>query len=86
MNITGFDVALEMSNNRAYNGLLKSMYHGGKLHCLGFCLVPLRLIGMKLFQRVESSWIYGRKMFETWYKMTQNAFEPVLTYPKFLPM
>lgn len=73
MNITGFDVALEMSGNpHAYNDLLKSMYHGGKIALLGILPRSTQIDWDEIiFKGLKVHGIYGRKMFETWYKMTQ---------------
>jgi threonine 3-dehydrogenase len=57
-----------------------------KLLCLEFCLPMLVLIGKKLFLTVlHLKGIYGREMFETWYKMTvmiQSGLDitPVITH------
>ena len=69
----GFDVGLEMSGNpQAFNDMLHHMYHGGKIAILGF-LPPTTHINWDevLFKGLHLKGIYGREMFETWYKMTQ---------------
>ncbi len=69
----GFDVGLEMSGNpQAFNDMLHHMYHGGRIAMLGF-LPPTTLINWDeiLFKGLHLKGIYGREMFETWYKMTQ---------------
>jgi len=73
LHMEGFDVGLEMSGNpRAFNDMLDCMYHGGKIAMLG--IMPKgagcdwdRII----FKGLTVQGIYGRKMYETWYKMTQ---------------
>lgn len=67
----GFDVGLEMSGNaRAFSDLLKSMKNGGKVSLLG--IMPDGT-GIKwsdvIFKGLFLKGIYGREMFETWYKM-----------------
>lgn len=73
LGIEGFDVGLEMSGNpHAFNDMLKHMYHGGKVALLG--LLP-KNTGVDwdqvIFKGLELHGIYGRRMYETWYKMTQ---------------
>ncbi len=73
MGITGIDVGLEMSGNpQAFNDMLDVMYHGGKVALLG--LLPSDTTinwDNVIFKGLDLKGIYGRKMFETWYKMTQ---------------
>ena len=67
----GFDVGLEMSGNpRALGDLLKAMNHGGKVALLGIPpgAVEIDLVDIILKGLVVKG-IYGREMFETWYKM-----------------
>ena len=69
----GFDVGLETSGNPgAFNAMLKAMYHGGNVALLGF-LPPETEINWDdvIFKGLHLKGIYGREMFETWYKMTQ---------------
>ncbi len=69
----GFDVGLEMSGNaRAFNDMITNMYHGGHVAILGF-LPPTTEIDWDqiIFKGLTLKGIYGRKMFETWYKMSQ---------------
>ncbi|WP_042810416.1 L-threonine 3-dehydrogenase, partial [Xanthomonas citri] len=73
LHMEGFDVGLEMSgNSRAFNDMLDCMYHGGKIAMLG--IMP-RGAGCDwdkiIFKGLTVQGIYGRKMYETWYKMTQ---------------
>ena len=68
----GFDVGLEMSGNpEALNGMLANMCHGGKVALLGI-LPPNTVIDWDLvvFNGLVIKGIYGREMYETWYKMT----------------
>ena len=68
----GFDVGLEMSGNpSALNAMLVNMCHGGKIALLG--ILPSD-IGIDwetvIFNGLTIKGIYGREMYETWYKMT----------------
>jgi threonine 3-dehydrogenase len=71
----GFDIGLEMSGNPdAFKGLLKNMYNGGKVALLG--LLPKSTVinwDDVIFKGLHIKGIYGREMYETWYKMTQMA-------------
>ncbi|MEO0695780.1 MAG: L-threonine 3-dehydrogenase [Pseudomonadota bacterium] len=67
----GFDVGLEMSGApKAFDGMLESMNHGGKIALLG--IMP-NGAGVHwdhvIFKGLDIKGIYGRRMFETWYKM-----------------
>lgn len=68
----GFDVGLEMSGNaRAFNDMLASMEHGGKIAMLGIQGPDTTIDWNKVvFNGITIKGIYGREMFETWYKMT----------------
>jgi len=68
----GFDVGLEMSGNPdAFRSLLANMCHGGKIAMLG---IPSEEISIDwntvVFNMLTIKGIYGREMYETWYKMT----------------
>ena len=68
----GFDVGLEMSGNpSAFRDMLANMAHGGKIAMLG---IPSREINIDwhtvIFNMITIKGIYGREMYETWYKMT----------------
>ncbi len=68
---SGFDVGLEMSGSgAALNQLLKAMRFGGKVSLLGIA-GPGTVIDWNdiIFKCLTVQGIYGRKMFETWYKM-----------------
>ena len=67
----GFDVGLEMSGNPfAFNDMIGNMNHGGKVALLG---IPPRETFIDwndvIFKGLEIKGIYGREMYETWYKM-----------------
>ena len=69
--VEGFDVGLEMSGNgAALNQLLKSMRNGGKVALLGIA-GPGTVIDWNdvIFKGLTLQGIYGRKMYETWYKL-----------------
>jgi threonine 3-dehydrogenase len=67
----GFDVGLEMSGApSAFNQMLATMNHGGKIALLG--LPPKEMStdwNQIIFKGLHIKGIYGREMFETWYKM-----------------
>lgn len=68
----GFDVGLEMSGNpQAFSEMVSSMHHGGKIALLGI-QQPNTIIDWDqvVFGCLTIKGIYGREMFETWYKMT----------------
>lgn len=83
----GFDVGLEMSGNpSAFNSLIANMAHGGKIAMLG---IPEKEIAIDwnvvVFNMLTIKGIYGREMYETWYKMTvmlQSGLQikPVITH------
>ena len=67
----GFDVGLEMSGNpQAFKDMLANMCHGGKIALLG--IMPETAIDWDyvVFNSLTIKGIYGREMFETWYKAT----------------
>ena len=83
----GFDVGLEMSGvPTAFADMLDTLNHGGKVALLG--LLPAET-GVDwnhvIFKGLEIHGIYGRKMFETWYKMIAMLesglnLDPILTH------
>ena len=68
----GFDVAMEMSGSpAALDTILDNMCHGGKIALLG--IIPEKTAidwNTVVFNGLTIKGIYGREMFETWYKMT----------------
>lgn len=69
----GFDIGLEMSGNpNAFSDMIHNMYHGGHIALLGF-LPPTTEINWDefIFKGLFLKGVYGREMFETWYKMSQ---------------
>lgn len=68
----GFDVGLEMSGSPvAFNDMIKQMCHGGKISLLG---IPSEEAATDwntvIFNMITIKGIYGREMYETWYKMS----------------
>jgi threonine 3-dehydrogenase len=83
----GFDVGLEMSGNAdAFRDMLANMCHGGKIAMLG---IPEKEMTIDwntvIFNMLTIKGIYGREMYETWYKMSvmvQSGLDltPVITH------
>ena len=83
----GFDVGLEMSGNgQAFRDMLENMCHGAKISILGIpsenMAIDWRLV---VFNMLTIKGIYGREIFESWYKMTvmiQSGLDisPVITH------
>jgi len=69
----GFDIGLEMSGNpTAFKSMLNNMYHGGKIALLGLLPESTQISWDDIiFKGLQIKGIYGREMYETWYKMTQ---------------
>ncbi len=83
----GFDVGLEMSGNpKALNDMIDVMFHGGNIALLGILPSSAAIDWEKVvFNGLTIRGIYGRKMFETWYKMqvmVQSGLNvtPVITH------
>lgn len=83
----GFDVGLEMSGNpHAFNDMLEGMNFGGNIALLGILPAQTGIDWSQvIFKGLKLKGIYGREMFETWYKMTsmiQSSLEitPVITH------
>jgi threonine 3-dehydrogenase len=83
----GFDVGLEMSGNpQAFREMLRTLHHGGSIAMLG---IPSEEVAIDwnevIFKGLTIKGIYGRQMFETWYKMAsllQSGLNvrPVITH------
>ena len=83
----GFDVGFEMSGNaHALRDLIAAMHHGGHVALLG---IPPTTIAIDwnqvIFKGLTLKGIYGREMFETWYKMASMLqsglrIDPVITH------
>ncbi len=70
--VEGFDVALEMSGNAsALRSAIANMAHGGGVAILGIPTEEIALdVSEIVFKMLTLRGIYGREMYETWYKMT----------------
>ena len=71
--INGFDVGLEVSGNpEAFRSLLRNMYNGGKVALLGLLPESTNINWDDIiFKGLHVKGIYGREMYDTWYRMTQ---------------
>jgi threonine 3-dehydrogenase len=83
----GFDVGMEMSGNpEAFRELLRTMHHGGSVALLGIPPEDTAIDwNQVIFKGLVIKGIYGREMFETWYKMSsmlQSGLDisPVITH------
>jgi threonine 3-dehydrogenase len=83
----GFDVGLEMSGNAAaFRDMLANMSHGAKIAMLGIPSEPVSIDwNTVIFNMLTIKGIYGREMYETWYKMTVMLesgldIQPVITH------
>jgi threonine 3-dehydrogenase len=85
--VEGFDIALEMSGNEvALRTALANMAHGGGVALLGLPTNETTIDTNEIiFKMLTIRGIYGREMYETWYKMTvmlQSGLDisPVITH------
>lgn len=83
----GFDVGLEMSGNpTAFNDMITYMNHGGKISLLGFLPSTTQIEwNQVILKGLIMKGIFGREMFDTWYKMIsmlQSGLDisPVITH------
>lgn len=83
----GFDVGLEMSGSRAaFQDMLQNMSHGAKIAMLGIPPGEMAIEWKQvIFNMLTIKGIYGREMYETWYKMTVMLesgldIKPVITH------
>lgn len=83
----GFDVGFEMSGNpAAFRDMLRTMHHGGSIAMLGIPPAEMAIDwNQVIFKGLVIKGIYGREMFETWYKMSamlQSGLDvtPVITH------
>ena len=83
----GFDVGLEMSGiEDAIHSMIDLMINGGKIAMLGISAKPVSLDWNKVvFKSLYLKGVYGREMFETWYKMVSLVksgldVNPVITH------
>ena len=68
----GFDIGLEMSGvPSAFNDMLENINYGGKIAILGIPPSDMKIDwNMVVFKGLMIKGVYGREMFETWYKMS----------------
>ena len=85
--VEGFDVGLEMSgNSHALREMITSMSHGGKIAILGIPAKEMQIDWRPvIFNMLTIKGIYGREMYETWYKMAvilQSGVDisPIITH------
>jgi threonine 3-dehydrogenase len=83
----GFDVGLEMSGSpSAFQSMIENMAHGGRIALLGIPAEPIAIDWNRVvFSMLTIKGIYGREMYETWYKMTvmlQSGLDisPIITH------
>src|SRR6202171_4874722 len=83
----GFDVGLEMSGNAtALREMLRTMHHGGSIAILGIPPEDTAIDwNQVIFKGLTLKGIYGREMFETWYKMARLLqsglkLDPIITH------
>jgi len=83
----GFDVGMEMSGNpQAFHDMLRTMHHGGKVALLGILPDETSIDwNAVIFKGLVIKGIYGREMFETWYKMSSMLqsgliIDPIITH------
>ncbi len=83
----GFVVGMEMSGNAsAFRDMLRTMHHGGKIALLGIPPDEMAIDwNQVIFKGLVLKGVYGREMFETWYKMSSMLqsglnVEPIITH------
>ncbi|MFN7932455.1 MAG: L-threonine 3-dehydrogenase [Bryobacteraceae bacterium] len=83
----GFDVGLEMSGSpAAFRDMLANMAHGGHIAMLGIPAEPIAIDwNTVIFNGLSIKGVYGREMYETWYKMSVMLesglkIDPVITH------
>ncbi len=83
----GFDVGMEMSGNpQAFRDMVRTMHHGGKIAMLGIPPDDMAIDWNEvIFKGLIIKGIYGREMFETWYKMSSMLqsglnMDPIITH------
>jgi threonine 3-dehydrogenase len=83
----GFDVGMEMSGNpAAFRDLLRTMHHGGNVALLGIPPGDMAIDWNDvIFKGLVIKGVYGREMFETWYKMSSMLqsglnIDPIITH------
>lgn len=83
----GFDVGLEMSgNSHAFNDMINHMNHAGKIALLGFLPAQSGVDWSQIIMKgITIKGIYGREMYDTWYKMIMMLesgldISPIITH------
>lgn len=87
LGMRGFDVGLEMSGSpKAFNEMISNMYNGSSIALLGILPDDCRISWNDIiFKAITLKGIYGREMWETWYKMEMMIIgginlDPVITH------
>jgi threonine 3-dehydrogenase len=87
LGMVGFDLGLEMSGSpAAFNEMIDNMFNGSKIALLGILPASTQIQWDKIiFKAIHIKGIYGREMYETWYKMEQMILSglditPVITH------
>ncbi|MGD2089668.1 MAG: L-threonine 3-dehydrogenase [Candidatus Aminicenantes bacterium] len=87
LGMVGFDLGLEMSGSAtAFKDMIDNMYNGSKIALLGILPDNTQIQWDKIiFKAIQIKGIYGREMYETWYKMEQMMLSginitPVITH------
>lgn len=87
LGMRGFDVGLEMSGSpHAFNEMVENMYNGSAISLLGILPSEFKVPWSDIiFKAITLKGIYGREMWETWYKMEQMIIggidlSPVITH------
>ena len=87
LHLRGFDIGLEMSGSPiAFRNMVENMYNGSKIALLGILPNSTTVEWSKIiFKALTLKGIYGREMWETWYKMEQMLItgldlSPVITH------
>ena len=87
LGMVGFDIGLEMSGSpAAFNDMIANMYNGSKIALLGILPNSTQIQWDKIiFKAIQLKGIYGREMYDTWYKMEQMVLSgldlsPVITH------
>ena len=85
--LEGFDVGLEMSGSpQALNDMIANMTHGGKISLLGIPTENTQIDWNRvIFSMLTIKGIYGREMYDTWYKMSMMVesgldLSPIITH------
>ncbi|GET25266.1 L-threonine 3-dehydrogenase [Prolixibacter sp. NT017] len=85
--VSGFDIGLEVSGSPvAFDTMIKHMYNGSKISLLGILPDTTQIEWDKvIFKGITLKGIYGREMYETWYKMEKMLLSgldisPVITH------